>query len=418
MNGKRVLKIITSLTLCTIMMNFMFINSHAKTFNIDKAALYSKGTCKELIRKTDTGGVVDVEKVFYKSNGKEYPAYCLDIELDGVGKVDGYTVTINKVVDNELVRRVMLNGYPYKSLNSLGVKNVDEAFTATKLAVYCILYNYDKNNFERYEGIGTAGKRTLSAMKKIVKAARNSKEEYISPDISISEVNSKWNIDEKNSDYISKKFKVNSKININSFSISIIDSKIDGIKITNLQNKEQTSFLNEKEFKILIPIEKIKEDGKVNLKIDAKMESKPILYGKAPNKRVQNYALAGISYETVVEDYETNYKKENTKIIIEKKAKEEDINLTSAIFNIYDKNKKLIYENIEVNEEGKIVLNDILPGKYYIKEVKAPKGYEKIKELIEVNVNYGEEKVVKIKNSKIKIEIPKETIKKLPLTGY
>ena len=120
----------------------------------------------------------------------------------------------------------------------------------------------------------------------------------------------------------------------------------------------------------------------------------------------------------MVEDYETNYKKENTKIIIEKKAKEEDINLTSAIFNIYDKNKKLIYENIEVNEEGKIVLNDILPGKYYIKEVKAPKGYEKIKELIEVNVNYGEEKVVKIKNSKIKIEIPKETIKKLPLTGY
>lgn len=418
MNVKKILRLVAIIILINITINFTYSNSYAKTFSINKASLYSKGDCKKLIRKTDTGGVVEVAKVFYKSNGKEYPAYCLDIELDGVGKVDGYSVTVNKVVNNKLVRRVMLNGYPYKTLSSLGVKNVDEAFTATKLAVYCVLYNYDKNDFERYEGIGTAGKRTLEAMKKIVKAARSSEEEYVEPNIDIVELDSKWKVDEKNSNYISKRFKASSTININSFNLQIKENEISGIKITDMQNKEKTDFLAESEFKVLIPIVEIKESGKFNLNIDAKVETKPILYGKAPNSKVQNYALAGISYETAIDNLEVEYPKEDTTIIIEKKSKEEKENLIGAIFNIYDENKKIIYENKEVNEEGKLILNNIMPGKYYIEEVKAPEGYEKLKELIKVEIDYGEEKTIEVVNSKIKVEISKAVIKRLPVTGY
>ena len=54
-------------------------------------------------------------------------------------------------------------------------------------------------------------------------------------------------------------------------------------------------------------------------------------------------------------------------------------------------------------------------GKYFVNEVKAKEGYEKIKEKIEINIKYNEEINLKINNDKIKIIIPN---KKLPKTGY
>ena len=132
MKNKIIIKIIAIIILFTTILCFINNNLYAKEFSIEKADLYSKGKCKSLLINIPTGGTIVVTKVFYKNNGKEYPAYCLNKKLDGVGEVDDYSVTIDKMIDNQLVRRVIINGYPYKSLESLGVKDVDEAFTATK----------------------------------------------------------------------------------------------------------------------------------------------------------------------------------------------------------------------------------------------------------------------------------------------
>ena len=122
------------------LMNFFIVNPiQGGEITINKAKLYSKGECKSLLINTMTGGTIVVEKVFYKNGGKEYPAYCLNSDLKGVDGNDDYTVKISKLVDNQLVRRAVINGYPYKSLSSLGVNNVDEAFTATNKAVFLLL---------------------------------------------------------------------------------------------------------------------------------------------------------------------------------------------------------------------------------------------------------------------------------------
>ena len=78
--------------------------------------------------------------------------------------------------------RIIINGYPYKSLEELGVANKEEAFTATKQAVYCYIHG---NQLQDYEAIGEAGERTLNAMHKIVNAAQNSNETKISSTIQI-----------------------------------------------------------------------------------------------------------------------------------------------------------------------------------------------------------------------------------------
>ena len=202
MHNRKIIKFISVLLLITSILCFINNNLYAKEFSIEKADLYSKGKCKSLLINIPTGGTIVVTKVFYKNNGKEYPAYCLNKKLDGVGEVDDYSVTIDKMIDNQLVRRVIINGYPYKSLESLGVKDVDEAFTATKMAVYCILYDY--NIDKKFKPIGEAGKRTIEAMKTIIKNAENTEETPITEARKINKIDSKFKQDNIEKNYASK----------------------------------------------------------------------------------------------------------------------------------------------------------------------------------------------------------------------
>ena len=63
-----------------------------------------------------------------------------------------------------------------------------------------------------------------------------------------------------------------------------------------------------------------------------------------------------------------------------------------------------------------------MPGTYYIKETKAPEGYETYDKLIEVEVSLNETKTVIVDNKKVEIpEEPQEPevpeVKILPVTG-
>ena len=416
MHNRKIIKFISVLLLITSILCFINNNLYAKEFSIEKANLYSKGNCKSLLINIPTGGTIVVAKVFYKNDGKEYPAYCLNKELDGVGKVEGYSVTIDKVVDNELVRKVIINGYPYKSLETLGVKDIDEAYTATKMAVYCILYDYDID--KKFKPIGEAGKRTLNAIRKIVDTAKSSNETYKEPNITIEEVDKKWNVDKIDKKYISKSFKIESDININKVNLKLDGTNITGIKITDLSNKENVIFKNNVRFKVLIPIDKLESEGEFNILVDANLDTKPVLYGKAPNSTLQDYALAGVSYEITTKNSKIDYPKNPTTVTIEKISYETNEKLDGAIFNIYDEDKNLIYENLEVDENGLFTIDSIIPGKYYIDEIKSPEGYLKNDNLIEFEINYGEEKLISITNNKIKITTRKVTEKRLPKTGF
>lgn len=389
------------------------------TFNIQSSNLYSKGKCKSLLANSSNGGEITVTKVFYKHNGIENPAYCLNVELAGVGELGSYDVSIYEAVNNPLVWRVITNGYPYKSLESLGLQDEDEGYTATKQAVYCILYDYDKNNFAKYQPIGEAGIRTLNAMKNIVNIARNSNQTKPSNTIQINSIDD-WKIDEIDKTVISKRFEIITESNLEKAEILISNNKNNQIKVTDL-NGNEISHIQQKEFKVTIPIKLLEKDDSFEIIVKGNLKTNPILYGKASNSNYQNYALAGQIYEIGEGKINVNYSKNTNKLKIIK-TDNKNTKLEGVEFVIKDEKENIIYSNLKTDKNGEIIIESLMPGIYYLEETKTIDGYKKLKEKIEFEIELNQELTINVNNEKE--EIKKETTKKfsekmykLPVTG-
>ena len=68
---------------------------------------------------------------------------------------------------------------------------------------------------------------------------------------------------------------------------------------------------------------------------------------------------------------------------------------------MFDSNKELVFDNLKTNKEGKIILEHMIPGKYYLEEVKTLSGYALYSDLIEIGLDNNEEFEVVVNNKKI-----------------
>lgn len=414
----KVIKIITVVLLIIILNSILLINT-VQAVEQGKVNVYTKGELKRIIRYN--GIAVKTTHVVYRDNGIEYPAYCLNKDLPGVDEsIPSYDVTLQGKITDVGLWKVIINGYPYKSIEKLGVADESEAYTATKQAVYCYIYN---RGTEGYSAIGDAGNRVINAINMILQNAKNSTETF--ENHILIKHSEEW---QKENDYISKQYEVESNINISKFIVSL-ENQPYGCKITNLENQEKSEFNSNENFKILIPISSLEKSGQFKIKIETQMETKPIFFGKAPSADLQDYAITAFSFEDIDTELTQGYEENETKIIIEKQDNETEETLKGAKFEILNEQEE-VFSIQETNEEGKIILEHIMPGTYYIREIEAPEGYEINSEMIQIDIKMNEEKMVQIKNDKIQIpeepaveEIPvveePSTIEvpKLPVTG-
>lgn len=404
---KKVLKILLIVLLVIVANIGILVNTVQAVENGEKITIYSKGYFNRVIR--NNGIVIKTAHAVYQENGKEYPVYCLNRELHGVGEyIATYDVKDQGKIEDLGLWRVVINGYPYKSIEQLGVTNEEEAYIATKQSIYCYIYN---TGTELYSAINEQGERVINAMNNILENAKNSNESFDNPNIEI-EQSEKWNVDEIENKYVSKEYKIKSNKNISKITLNL-ESQPKGTKITNLDEDGK--------FKILIPIENLKESGKFKIKIQTELETKPIFLGEAPSNDLQNYLLTAYSYENLDKEFEQEYEKNDTKIIIEKVDNNTNELLGGAKFEILDEKQKSI-RVAETNNEGQVILDGLMPGIYYIKEVQAPNGYSIDSELKKVEIKLNQEISLTIKNNKIiiKQEEPQKTIveiPKLPVTG-
>ena len=404
---KKVLKILLIVLLVIVANIGILVNTVQAVENGEKITIYSKGYFNRVIR--NNGIVIKTAHAVYQENGKEYPVYCLNRELHGVGEyIATYDVKDQGKIEDLGLWRVVINGYPYKSIEQLGVTNEEEAYIATKQSIYCYIYN---TGTELYSAINEQGERVINAMNNILENAKNSNESFDNPNIEI-EQSEKWNVDEIENKYVSKEYKIKSNKNISKITLNL-ESQPKGTKITNLDEDGK--------YKILIPIENLKESGKYKIKIQTELETKPIFLGEAPSNDLQNYLLTAYSYEDMDKEFEQEYEKNNTKIIIEKTDNDTNEVLKGAKFEILDEKQKSI-RVAETNNEGQVILDGLMPGIYYIKEVQAPNGYSIDSELKKVEIKLNQEISLTIKNNKIiiKQEEPQKTIveiPKLPVTG-
>ena len=343
----------------------------------------------------------------YTKDGVEHPVYCLNLELEGATENFSYDVNIDNEITNMEIWRTIINGYPYKTPKELGCETKEEAYLATRQAVYCAVYGRDPNSYFS----GGAGDRTLNALKHIVNVARTSKETKPSSTLKINASNSAWKVDNINSNFVSKEFIVTAAAGISNYKIEVSGDLIEGMKITDLENTPKTEFKGKEKFKILIPIKNIEKDGNYIINATGKVATKPVLYGLSGDSTLQNVAVTGNIYETGSGSKTEYYFENATKIIIYKQNQETKKALAGVNFQLLNQNKEVIYSNLKTNEEGKIIIENLLPGKYYIQEMETLEGYEVYDKLIEVDLKLNEETKITVNNLKnnevVEVEKPK-----------
>lgn len=403
---KFIISAITTIVIITV--NFLGLqNSVYAAELINNAKLEKIGDCGSLLKYN--GVTVVTTYVAYTDGGKTYPAYCLNVNLPGVGEQGSYNVSTDELISDVGLWRRVINGYPYKTLKELGCKTKEEAFTATKHAIYCYVHGVNPDN---YSAIGSAGKRTLKAMKKIIENAQNSNETKIEASISINKSIDKWKVDSIDKNYVSKTYAIDANADYKKYTISI-EKKGDvnlpeGLRLTGTDNKDKTTFKKGEEFKVLIPIRNLKNNGEFKLSVKAEMNTKPVLYGRAPSSNLQDYALTTLKYEDGKGSTKDSYKQNTTQIVVYKKEKNTNKSLEGVYFDLLDENKNVVKSALKTNNDGKITIGEMQPGKYYLRETSTLDGYVLYDQDIEINIELNEEFKVTVYNSKeTKIEVEK-----------
>lgn len=395
-------KLISIISIIVILIGLIPISSKA-VVPIDTAYIYANKKTEGLLMWK--GLKIHTHLAVYKKDGKEYPAYCMNRELPGVEIGRSQTVDVKQLVNNVMVWRTIINGYPYKSISELGCNTEEEAYLATKQAVYCMLTNRDVNE---YSAIGEAGERTLNALKTIVNNARNSNQTKVSSELTVNEQEKLWRIDNLDSSYISKTFLVTANTSMSKYTVNVKNLNIEGYKLVDQNNKEKTEFSNSEKFKILIPIQEVKQDGNFSIEVSAQVATKPVFYGERRDSGLQSYALTGYTYEEGTGSKKVYYTKNETKIIITKTDDKTGKKLEGVEFELLDKNQNKIYTEITTNKDGIATIDNLLPGIYYIRETKTLEGYQLYSKLIKVELELNEETTVNVINSEKEPEIYKE----------
>lgn len=386
-------RIISIMMLFIVIISTFYINY---AFEIADREVYSKGECERLL--TYNGMKVITTYVVYNKDGIEYPAYCLDVTKPGAEE-GSYIVHAGSKVQDQNVWRAIINGYPYKSLEELGAANEGEAYTATKHAVYTVLYN---RNVEDYGAIDSdAGRRTYEIYKNIVNAARNSGETMVTDIVtSLSTNDILWELDEIDSRYVSKVFKLNSNSSNGTYEIHCDNVKVEGLRITTVDDIDQNVFRIGEDFKILIPVNMMTENGSFEIIAKTTLDTKPVAYGSTTVAGKQDYALTGYKYEEQYTGLVQEYSENLTKLRVIKKEYNTDKVLPGVKFNLLNENKEIILENQVTDGNGEIVLVNMFPGKYYLEEVETLEDYVLYTDLIEIGLDYNEEFEVIVNNKK------------------
>ena len=217
-----------AIVVALLIMNLLTLGNSIYAASFSEINTYSIGDCGALL--TYQGAQVQAIYIESNQNGVAYPAYCMDRTKPGA-EMGSYNVTTQNTLQDVKLWRIIINGYPYKKLEELGVANQWEAFTATKQAVYCYIHG---KRLEYFGSIGTeAGNRTLNALRMILTNAANSTETKVSSTITINRVTDKWVQDAKDKNYVSKTYKATANAEMSKYTIEL--NRADGLNMAGIK---------------------------------------------------------------------------------------------------------------------------------------------------------------------------------------
>lgn len=317
---------------------------------------------------------------------------------------------MSQIANNQMVWRVLLNGFPYKTPAEMGVPDERSAFAVTKQAVYAVL---DGRDTSRYSGVDEIGNQMADAVRRLVDIGRNGTQTYQDPVINVSTI-SPAGVDNIDSKYISQTFNVSSEVNMKDINV-ILDtfSAPTGTKVTDVNNNEKTNFNKGENFKVLVPRENIKDEITVQFTLSGQCETYPILFGKAPSENVQDYVLTTDPFVLSTAKSQMNYKP-SVDIEIDKissgeseiTGKGEGEPLEGAKFNVKSEDGSF-NKDYYTDKNGKITLSNMDIQKYIITELESAKYYLLNKDTqVEVTPEHdGDDQKVVFENTPVDIKV-------------
>ncbi|AIE78340.1 LPXTG-motif cell wall anchor domain protein [Bacillus cereus] len=189
--------------------------------------------------------------------------------------------------------------------------------------------------------------------------------------------------------------------------LEVENEKILGsLQIIKTDDKDQTKRLAGAEFTLKdvkgnVVKEGITTDKSGTVKVDGLV---PGEYTLEETKAPEGYELTKqvihvtVDGEKIVDVKVTNSKSLGQFEIVKVDAEDQAKVLSDAEFEVYKDGKKV--ETLRTDKTGKVISQKLEPGKYTLKETKAPQGYKLLKEEIEVVVEANKVVQVQVENAK------------------
>ncbi len=295
---------------------------------------------------------------YYIKDGNEYPVYCINLGLKGAEeRADGYVVNANKNIDDNILHNIVLNCYPYKSVEELGVKTVSQAKFASQFAIWIYTSNLNENYISailpEYECV-------VNAIKNIYDSATIKK--------------SSQNNDNDNIVFNEQKIEKSNGIDYYTKEVEIINQE----KILNLElYSEDKNIIIEKnngKYKIKIPVDKVDSEYESLIKINIEAKEENALFGISTEAGYQDVAITLKNTFDLEDEKEVEFKNLKRNISIIKKDATTDELLEGVKYYIKYENGDIIGE-YTTDKNGRIDLKIYENQNILIEEIEALKDY-------------------------------------------
>ena len=236
--------------------------------------------------KYDGRNVLHSSAWWYDKEGNKNPAFCVDPNKAGPGEyfAGKYDLNVAGAETNEKIAAIINNSIPYKTYQELGVNSEEEAYAATKAAIWCVI------GVSQYTDRGkwnAPDKPQVTALfNKLVDLALNNPEPVKAAVYGTIKVDEEP-VEEGN--YFVQRFQVketsDSGKKITKYKVELTGDYPVGTIITGEDGIEKTQFKGDETFAIRIPKTSVPVGGSVeaNVKISANLYSNVILIGKPLN---------------------------------------------------------------------------------------------------------------------------------------
>ncbi|QDZ76830.1 VaFE repeat-containing surface-anchored protein [Bacillus cereus] len=290
-------------------------------------------------------------------NANGHIAYCL---VYGKKSPDGQDLPEIGRTD-DVVYRVLLNGYPQKTPEQLGVSTWQQAHYATQLSVWVALGQLQPDDLQFKDG---EVERAVKAIRYAADHTEDTQDVFMNvkpTDKQEAKLNGAY--------FETTVYAVESNAKQGTYQVALNQAPV-GTRIVTEQGEAKETFSLGETFRVQVP--KSSKSAELSLKVTANLTNQHAVVYKGTESIQDATVLLERSQQKVSQDIQVFWKSMGGLEI--RKVDENKKPLAGAVFEVLTSDQKSM-GTITTNDKGIASLDNIEMGTYVVKEVKSPVGY-------------------------------------------